>query len=184
MEGEALGRRICERARVLIKLERYSESDPTRLRLYVKESNFKERPALTVVHKDAGVEFEKDQGQTGGTADRRDACARWLIDHLWKLGKDVWVSYGSLIGSAGEAGFAGELNSDGRWTNPNLMSRAIKAINDEVKTLADFHQFKIDKKEEPRIGRSKPMVSFCIKLDGGAVSRLSRARDDGYGGTV
>ncbi len=89
-EGEALGRRICERARVLIKLERYSESDPTRLRLYVKESNFKERPALTVIHTDAGIEFEKDQGKTGGISGSmgrvRTLAVRLSLREAWDKG--------------------------------------------------------------------------------------------------
>jgi hypothetical protein len=60
-EGEALGRRINERSRVNMRLERYDENDPTRLRLFVKESNFAKRPSLTVVHTDQGVNFEADQ---------------------------------------------------------------------------------------------------------------------------
>ena len=161
-DGEALGRRICERARVLMKLERYSDSDPTRLRLFVKESNFKERPALTVIHRDDGVVFEKDQGQTGNTADRRDACAKWLIDHLWKIGVNIEVDYGRLINSAGEAGFAGTLPDGGRWSNPKLLDRAIRDINEEVEALREFHDFKIERREEMRFNRSKPVVLYRL----------------------
>ncbi|HEV3311518.1 MAG TPA: hypothetical protein VG815_13480, partial [Chloroflexota bacterium] len=166
-EGEALGRRICERARVLMRLERYSESDPTRLRLYVKESNFKERPALTVVHTDTGIEFESDKGQTGGGADRRDACARWLADYLWAKGVNVEVDYGTFIGAAGNAGYAGELSADGRrWSNPKLLDRAIKAINDEVESLANLRQFKILRREQAKFGRSRPIVLYWLTAEG------------------
>ena len=116
-----------------MKLERYSESDPTRLRLYVKESNFKERPALTVVHTDTGIEFEKDKGRRAAARIGVIDVRRWLAEYLWAKGVNVEVDYGSLIGAAGDAGYAGELSEDGRrWSNPKLLDRAIKAINDGV----------------------------------------------------
>jgi hypothetical protein len=61
-EGLALGNRITERARVLMQLERYSEADPTKLRLYVKDSNFPGRPAITVIHDHSGLKFGLDEG--------------------------------------------------------------------------------------------------------------------------
>lgn len=61
-EGLALGNRITERARVLMQLERYSEADPTKLRLYVKDSNFPGRPAITVIHDNDGLKFGRDEG--------------------------------------------------------------------------------------------------------------------------
>jgi hypothetical protein len=61
-EGLALGNRITERARVLMQLERYSEADPSKLRLYVKDSNFPGRPAITVIHDNEGLKFGRDEG--------------------------------------------------------------------------------------------------------------------------
>jgi AAA domain len=163
-DGEALGRRICERARVLMRLERYSESDPTRLRLYVKESNFKERPALTIVHTDAGVEFEKESGQSGIVADRRDACARWLCEYLWKRGVNVEIAFGTLIDEAGRAGFAGSYDSvANRWSDRKLFSRAIEGLNNESESLADLEHFKIRRREAPAAGRSKPIIWYWLE---------------------
>ncbi len=163
-EGEALGRRICERARVLMKLERYSESDPTRLRLYVKESNFKEHPALTAVHTDAGIEFHKDAGQPGIAADRRDACARWLCEFLWKRGVNAEIAFGSLIDEAGRAGFAGTYDSTtNRWSDRKLFSRAIEGLNNESESLADLEHFKIKRREETVAGRGKPVIWYWLE---------------------
>jgi hypothetical protein len=92
-EGEALGRRINERARVNMRLERYNEDDPTRLRLFVKESNFAKRPSLTVVHTDQGVTFEAGQNapssplstgkaQKGRPATTSPGMAEFLLKYL------------------------------------------------------------------------------------------------------
>jgi hypothetical protein len=166
-DGEALGRRICERARVLMKLERYSESDPTRLRLFVKESNFKERPALTVVHKDTGVEFEKDQGQAGSTANlsRCYDCARYLVDYLWKKGVGVEVEFGTVIDALGHAGYAGTINEENRWSDRKLFSRAVSALNDEVEALQDLRAFKIERREGSQFGRKRPVILYSLKCD-------------------
>jgi hypothetical protein len=142
-EGEALGRRINERARVLCRLERYSEADPKRLRLFVKESNFEERPSITVVHEADGVHFEKDQGKPAPPADRRDDCARWLIDYLWKKPSGVEVDFGTLIDDLGQAGFAGTWNpTEKRWSDRQLLNRAINAINTKAPSLEEFHSCK------------------------------------------
>jgi hypothetical protein len=160
-EGEALGRRISERARVLMKLERYSDNDPTKLRLYVKESNFKERPALSVTHTDTGIDFTADQGSVTGGATRCYDCARFLVDYLRKKGLNVQVDFGTLIDALGLAGFAGTMNSDNRWSDRKLFSRAVNAINDEVEALKDLWRFKIVRREEPRI-RGKPVITYRL----------------------
>jgi hypothetical protein len=167
-EGEALGRRICERARVLMRLERYSDADPTRLRLFVKESNFKERPSLTVVHTDAGVVFERDQATQRTTPDRRDACARWIIDFFHTQPRDgpgAEADFGALIDAAGKAGFAGSFNPvENRWSDRQLLSRAIKAINEKDSTIADLHTFRLLREERPRPGRGgKPLIIYRLE---------------------
>jgi hypothetical protein len=164
-EGEALGRRICERARVLMKLERYNESDPSRLRLYVKDSNFPERPALTVVHRTNGIEFEKDQGQAGNGPDRCYACARFLVDYLWQKGVGVEVDFGTIIDALGNAGFAGTINTEHRWSDRKLFSRAIAALNDEVDALSDLKMHKVKRREVPRVGRSRPMIVYWLESE-------------------
>jgi hypothetical protein len=164
-EGEALGRRICERARVLMRLERYNESDQSRLRLYVKESNFKERPALTVTHTDKGVEFAPDKGSTTDGAERCYACARFLIDYLWKKGVKVEIEFGTLIDALGHGGFAGTMNAENRWSDRKLFSRAVQAINDEVEPLKDLWMFKIGRKEETRFARRKPVILYWLECE-------------------
>jgi hypothetical protein len=165
-EGEALGRRIDERARVLIKLERYNQNEPSKLRMFVKESNFPKRPSLSVTHTDTGLVFEQDRGEVGKVADRQDACARWLIDYLWKKGVDIEVDFGTLINAAGYAGFAGELSPfDNRWSDRMLLSRAIQAVNAEAPSLQDFHMFKIDRKEQSKFGRAKPVILYALKAE-------------------
>jgi hypothetical protein len=166
-EGGALGIRITERARVLIKLERYNESDHSRLRMYVKDSNFPKKPALTVTHTDEGITFERDKGEVGKVADRRDECARWLVEYFWKKGVRFEVDYGTLINAAGEAGFAGTLDpSENRWSDRKLLSRAIAGINDEVPALSDLHQFKIRRREEKRINRTRDLILFRLEAEG------------------
>jgi hypothetical protein len=166
-EGEALGRRINERARVLIKLERYNENEPAKLRLFVKESNFPKRPSLSVTHTDSGLVFEQDRGEVGKVADRRDACARWLVDYLWKKGVGIEVPFGTLIDAAGDAGFAGQFCvEENRWSDRKLLTRAIAGINEEAPSLSDFHEFKIDRMEQPRIGRGKPLILYSLRANG------------------
>jgi hypothetical protein len=172
-DGEALGRRIVERARVIMRLERYSEQDPTRLRLYVKESNFPRRPSLSVTHTDKGVVFEADKGATGNVPDRMIACARWLVDYLWgrsvdfgqgKIATDE-VDYGTLIAAAGGAGFAGERNEEsGYWSNPRLLDRAIKAINGKDASVEDLHEHAIERREQEDPRRSKPRIFYRLKI--------------------
>jgi hypothetical protein len=165
-DGKALGRRICERARVLMKLERYSESDPKRLRFYVEESNFPERPALTVIHTDQGIDFEKDQGASGNTSDRRDTCARWLAEYLLERSRQgqTETDYGTLICAAGDAGFAGVFNPvENRWSDRQLLNRAIKGINDRAGSLKDLHEYTITREERMKFGRSKPVILFRIE---------------------
>ena len=167
-EGEALGRRINERARVLCRLERYSDADPKRLRLFVKESNFSERPSIAVIHENDGVKFERDMGPAK-PADRRDDCARWLFAFLWEKGVGVDVDYGTLINAAGEAGFAGEFNEqENRWGNRKLLDRAIAGINTKAKSLEEFKDYQIDRREEPRLGRPRPVIYYCLVCTNGA----------------
>jgi hypothetical protein len=166
-DGEALGRRINERARVIMRLERYSDTDPTRLRWSVKDSNFKGKPAVTVVHTDAGAKFEKDQGPTGVASDRCDACARWIIDFFHedsRGGPGSEADFGTLIDAAGKAGFAGTFNAvENRWSDRKLLSRAIKAINDRAESLRDLHKFRLDRREEDRPGRNKPVILYQLE---------------------
>lgn len=164
-EGEALGRRINERARVLMRLERYNETDPTRLRLSVKDSNFKTRPALTAVHTDTGVTLEKDQGPAGITSDRRDACARWIVDFFFERGgAGTEADFGALIDAAGTAGFAGTFNPvEKRWGDRQTFSRAVKAINDQDAAIKDLHPFKLSREERVQGGRSKPLIIYRLE---------------------
>jgi hypothetical protein len=90
-----------------------------------------------------------------------------LAEYLWAKGVKVEVDYGTLISAAGEAGYAGELSEDGsRWSNPNLLSRAIKALNDEAPSLTDYHKFKVVRREQATFGRSKPKVFFWLTAEG------------------
>jgi hypothetical protein len=164
-EGKALGRRICERARVLMRLERYSETDATRLRLFVEESNFKDRPALTVIHTDAGVVFEAVEASPRVASDRRNSCARWIMDFFFGLnGIGTEVDFATLIDAAGKAGFAGSFNSiENRWSDRQLLSRAIKAINEKDPAIADLHVFRLAREERPRPGRSKPLIVYRLE---------------------
>jgi hypothetical protein len=99
-EGTALGKRINEKARILMHLERYSEDDPTRLRLHVSETNFPKRPAQTVLHTDKGIQFLADvgpvvktEGKSMGKAPTKSTKdAEWL----WKELKDEPVSIKTL----------------------------------------------------------------------------------------
>ena len=165
-EGEALGRRIGERARIHWHLQRVNEADHKVLRLYVKESNWGEHPALLVTHEEKGVTFGKDKGTV--PADRRRDCACWLVDYLFKKGPGVEVDYGTLINAAGEAGFAGDLtetDKSRRWSNPNLMTRTIVALNDETKDLDDLRDFKIKKREVQVPNRNKPRIVYWLATD-------------------
>ena len=77
--------------------------------------------------------FEKDKGEPGKTADRTNECARWLAEYLWAKGVGVEVGFGPLIDAAGFAGYAGELKPEtNRWSNRNLLGRAIQAINEKA----------------------------------------------------
>jgi hypothetical protein len=164
-DGEALGRRINERARVIMRLERYSETDPTRLRLSVKDSNFKGKPALTVVHTDSGVVLEKDQGPAGISSDRRDACARKLMDIFCEHGDPgTEIDFGRLIDALGNAGFAGSYSqAERRWSDRDLFGRAVKAINDREDSLKDLHGWRVLRREETRAGRPKPVILYRIE---------------------
>jgi hypothetical protein len=164
-EGEALGRRISERARVLIRLERYAENDPTRLRLFVKDSNFKGRPALTVTHTDKGVEFGPDKGSVGNGADRCYACAKFLVDYLWEKGVKVEVEFGTVIDALGHAGFAGTLNEENRWSDRKLFGRAVAALNAKVEPLHDLARFRIERREGTKVGRAKPVILYWLEIE-------------------
>ena len=105
-----------------MRLERYSEADKTRLRLFVKDSNFPVHPSLTVVHTNEGVRFEKDRGEPGKPADRRNKCARWMVDYLWRKGAGTRVDFGSLIDALGDHGFAGVFDpGEKRWSDRQLI---------------------------------------------------------------
>lgn len=87
--GQAYGLHIGGRARIHIRLERYSEDDWKKVRLYVKETNFPERPALTMFHESDGIRFGPDEGPVpkegaprGRPAGRGEAFAAWLKAQL------------------------------------------------------------------------------------------------------
>jgi hypothetical protein len=162
-EGKALGRRVDERARVIMKVERYSEADPGKLRFWVADSNAGDRPALTATHTDNGIVFSRDEGPTGIQADRRDACAAWLVAFL-RGRPGLEADYGSLIDAAGRAGFAGSYaEAENRWSNRNLLDRAIKGLNEKAESLAEFHGYAIGRREEPRPGCPKPRVFYRLE---------------------
>jgi hypothetical protein len=162
-EGKALGRRIDERARVIMKIERYNESDPKKLRFWVDDTNVGERPSLSATHTDNGIVFGKDEGPTGTQSDRRDACAAWLVAFL-RGRPTLEADYGTLIDAAGQAGFAGSYDPDeGRWKDRKLIGRAIKALNEKAESLAELHGYSIERREETRAGRSKPVITFRLE---------------------
>ena len=55
-------------------------------------------------------------------------------------------------------------SADGRkWSNPNLLDRAIKAINDKAKkSLADLQRFKIMRREQNKVGRTRPVHYYWL----------------------
>jgi hypothetical protein len=163
-EGKALGRRIDERARVLQKIERYSEDDPKKLRFWVYDGNFPERPALTATHTDKGIVFSEDGGATDSQANRRDACARWVVQYL--LGRPSHeVEYGMLMDALGDAGFAGTFNkSENRWSDRKLFNRAIDGINGKDDALKDLHRYSLDRREESRPGYRWPVITYRLAI--------------------
>jgi hypothetical protein len=120
-----------------------------------------------LVEFDLGDAMAGDAGSNGasGNASQRDKCAKWLIDYLWQIGVGVELDYSRLINAAGDNGFAGKTNDQGRWSNPNLLSRAIHAINDEAKSLNEWHSFKVRSRLELRKGRNKPVNIYWLECN-------------------
>ena len=87
--GKAYGRRLDERARMHLSMQRYDENDPKKVRLFVSNSNFAERPALTMHHEKDGVRFTEDEGpvdkdgKKGGRPNTKShEFAKWLKKQL------------------------------------------------------------------------------------------------------
>jgi hypothetical protein len=161
-EGKALGRRIDERARVIMKIERYSQDDPKKLRFWVDDGNIAGRPALTATHTDHGIEFSQDEGATGDRANRRDACARWLVQYLLKR-QGAEIEFGPLMDALGDAGFAGTFDqAQNRWTDRKLFGRAVDGINGKAESLADLYRYSLERRDESRPGRRWPTIYYRL----------------------
>ncbi len=121
-EGEALGRRIGERARIHRHLERINDADPNKLRLSIKNTNFKIPKPLLATHVEKGIEFQSGEALTEASKTIREQCARWMVDYLnQKHGIGIKVDYGTLIRAAGDEGYAGTCDETSRrWSDPTI----------------------------------------------------------------
>ena len=154
-EGEALGRRIGERARIHWHLERINESDSSKLRLTVKNSNFVTPKPLLVTHEVDGVTFQSGNALVEASKTIRERCARWLVDYLnQKHGIGVKVDYGTVIRAAGDVGYAGTWDPiNRRWSAPTIVNDAVMGINERKPEWQDLHVYTVHKEKLPGGGR-------------------------------
>jgi hypothetical protein len=131
VQKEALGRRIDEKARMLIKLTHPDPDDPNRRKLWVDKTAAILPPALGVTMASAGNTYDPNPPTPIAPGDRRpakstsklDACAVWLaamlrsgparLGDLRRAAEEIGFSIGTLYAARGAVG-ADEFMRDNR----------------------------------------------------------------------